>query len=77
MNLLKSVLPELIGLFVDDGSLVLAVIVWVLAGVLCRRAQLLDPAWEAVLLALGIAALLAENVLRSARAHRRKSRSRN
>lgn len=74
MNRLRSVVSELIALFVDDGSLVLAVIVWVAADVLCRRAQLLDPTWEAVLLAMGIAALLAENVLRSVRAHELESR---
>jgi hypothetical protein len=69
MKLLKSMLTELLALFVDDGSLVLAVIAWVVGGVLFLRAQLLDPESEAVLLAVGIAVLLAENVLRSARAH--------
>jgi hypothetical protein len=69
MKLLRSVLTELVGLFVDDGSLVLAVLAWVMVGVVCLRAQLLGPASEAVLLALGIAGLLAENVLRYARAH--------
>ena len=68
MNWLKGALTELIGLFVDDGSLVMAVIAWALAGVVCRHAGLLDPAWEAALLAVGVAALLAENVVRSARA---------
>jgi hypothetical protein len=69
MKLLKSILDELVALFVDDGSLVVAVIAWVIGGVLCLRAQLLDPASEAVLLAIGIAVLLAENILRAARAH--------
>lgn len=69
MKMLKSMLAELVALFVDDGSLVVAVIAWVVGAVLCLRAQLLDPASEAVLLAAGIAALLAENVLRAARAH--------
>jgi hypothetical protein len=70
MKLLKTVLTELVALFVDDGSLVLAVIALVAGGVLCLHAQLLDPASAAVLLALGIAVLLAENVLRSARVHK-------
>jgi hypothetical protein len=69
MKLLKSMLDELVALFVDDGSLAAAVIAWVIGGVLCLRAQLLDPASEAVLLAIGIAVLLAENILRAARAH--------
>jgi hypothetical protein len=68
MKLLNTVLAELLGLFVDDGSLVLAVAAWVIAAVLCLRAEWLGPASVAVLLAVGIAVLLAENVLRSARA---------
>lgn len=73
MKLLRSVLTELIALFVDDGSLVLAVLAWVVGMTVCLRLQLLGPAWEAVLLSLGIAGLLAENVLRHARAHARRA----
>jgi hypothetical protein len=56
-------------LFVDDGSLVLAVIVWLAVSAVCVHAQWLDPASASVLLAVGIAILLVENVLRFARAH--------
>jgi hypothetical protein len=69
MNILRSMLAELLALFVDDRSLVLVVIAWVIGGVFCLRAQLLNPASAAVLLGAGISLLLAENVLRSARAH--------
>jgi hypothetical protein len=68
MSAIKTVLSELLALFVDDGSLVLAVIAWTLGGAICLRAHLLDPASEAVLLAIGIALLLAENVGRTASA---------
>ncbi len=74
MTLLKSMLSELLGLFVDDGSFVLAVIAWVVAGVLCLRWHLLAPTSEAMLLAVGIAVLLVENVARAARVHRLASR---
>jgi hypothetical protein len=69
MRLLKGLLAEIIALFVDNGSLVVAVIAWVLAGAVCLWAHWVDPASDAVLLAAGIAVLLVENVVRSARAH--------
>jgi hypothetical protein len=68
MSAIKTVLSELLALFVDDGSLVLAVIAWTLGGAICLRTHLLAPASEAVLLAIGIALLLAENVGRTASA---------
>jgi hypothetical protein len=66
MQPIKTLLSELVGLFVDDGSLVVAVLAWVLGGVICLRFHLLDPTSGAVLLAFGIAALLAEYVARTA-----------
>jgi hypothetical protein len=69
MSAIKTALYELLALFVDDGSLVLAVIAWALGGAICLRVHLLDPLSEAVLLAVGIAVLLAENVGRTVRAH--------
>lgn len=72
MNLVKTVLSELLALFVDDGSLVLSVIAWVAAGILCLRLGLLDAPIEALVLTIGIAALLGENVLRAVRVSRSK-----
>ena len=69
MSFLKGIFSELLALFVDDGSFGLTVLAWVLGAVICLRNQLLDPAFEAVLLFLGIAIILAENVARTARAH--------
>jgi hypothetical protein len=68
MNIVKAALTELLGLFVDDGSLAVAVIVWIAGAVICMRGQFIDPQSEAVLLFAGIAVLLAENVVRSTRA---------
>ena len=76
MSAIKTALSELQALFVDDGSLVLAVIAWALGGVIFLRVHLLDPRSEAVLLAVGIAVLLAENVGRTARAHASSSGTR-
>jgi hypothetical protein len=69
MGAVGTVLSELLALFVDDGRLVLAVIAWTLGDVICLRTHLVDPASAAVLLAVGIAVVLAENVVHSAGVH--------
>ncbi len=74
MTLLKGMLAELSALFVDDGSFVLAVIAWVVGAVVRLRIGLTDPVVEAVLLFLGLAILLAENVIRTGRAHAARTR---
>ena len=76
MSAIKTALSELLALFVDDGSLVLAVIAWALGGAIFLRFHLLAPRSEAVLLAVGIAVLFAENVGRTARAHASSSGTR-
>ena len=73
MRLLKPIATELVGLFIDDGSLVFAVLVWVLAVAVALRAGFLDPLMAAALLGIGLGVLLAENVMRSARNAMNKS----
>jgi hypothetical protein len=53
----------------------MAVIAWTLGDVICLRTHLVDPASAAVLLAVGIAVVLAENVGHSARVHTSSSRT--
>ena len=67
MNAFKTVWGEFIGLFIDDGSLAVGILVWV------GLAKFLFPhlsgsaRWGAPLLFVGLAAILIENVLRRAR----------
>ena len=68
MGWLATAWRELIGLFIDDGSLALAILAWLLVGALCIRLLGVPPTAEGVLLAAGLALLLAENVGRTARA---------
>jgi len=58
---------ELVGLFVDDGSLAIAVLVWVAIAVLAFPALPVDGGWLAVALFAGLALILVENLLRTAR----------
>jgi hypothetical protein len=67
MKRITGVIEELIGLFVEDGSLAMAIVIW-----LCFVAFLLPHvpgglSWRAPVLFLGLALLLFENVLRTAR----------
>ncbi len=65
MRALATILRELVGLFVDDGSLAAGAVVW--AGICGWGLPLLGagPRAEAGLLVLGLAALLLENTLRA------------
>ncbi|WP_454872133.1 hypothetical protein [Paraburkholderia xenovorans] len=67
MKWIKPVWNELIGLFVDDGSLALAVIVWVVvAALLLPRIGIADSLRGAILF-VGFGGILAESVVRRAR----------
>lgn len=63
MNMLR----ELFGLFVDDDSLAVAILITIAAGDAGLPLLGLPPALNAVILFLACAALLFENVVRAAR----------
>lgn len=63
---------ELVSLFVDDGSLVVAVLAWVALAALGFPALPIDRGWLAVALFAGLALILTENVLRAARRKTRR-----
>ena len=66
MDRLAAILREGYGLVVDDGTLAVAILVWAaIAGMLARFG--VPPAWAAVALALGLMAILVENVVRRSR----------
>jgi hypothetical protein len=65
MGTLKTILRELVALFVDDGSLAAGAVVW---AILCGWGLPLlgiGPHAVGALLILGLAALLLENTLRA------------
>ena len=67
MHWLKKILAELLGLFVDDISFALAIIVW-LGVIWWGLPRLKLPAvWNGVILFAGLATILAESALRKAR----------
>lgn len=69
MGTLRAVLAEIVHLFVDDGSLALALVVWcaALGAAVLGLPGLLPGAGPALF--LGCAAILLDNVVRAARAY--------
>lgn len=67
MKLVMTAARELFGLFVDDGSLAVALVAWILVlHAASRFWPSLDP-WGAAILLLGCVAILIENTLRAAK----------
>ena len=65
MNALQRILLELWGLFVDDGSLALALLAWCgFCGLGLTRLPI-APEWDAAILFLGCVAVLIANVVRT------------
>lgn len=58
---------KVFGLFVDDGSLALSILVWIVALHVVIPMMPIKEAWAAPLLFFGCVAILIENVLRASR----------
>lgn len=67
MNVLRTILAELIGLFVDDGLFAAAVLIWVVLIGLAGPIVGVPASWRGILLFLGLAAILIDSVARRAR----------
>jgi membrane protein implicated in regulation of membrane protease activity len=65
-----EILREIVGLFIDDGSLATAILVWVAIVALLLPALGLPEVWRAILLFVGCVVILIENVARSVRRRR-------
>ena len=71
MRWIRTVLREVAGLFVDDGSFALAIVVWLAVGLAGRYWLGGRGVWAGPVLALGLAAILLDNVARVARRKRK------
>src|SRR5262249_20651915 len=67
MKLVQTIFRELFGLFVDDGSLAIALLALLAAILFLTRENFLTGGAAALLLVAGALAVLVENVMRSAR----------
>lgn len=67
MSWLRTIVSELIGLFVDDGAFALAIVAWLaLIGLVAHFAPS-TQSWAGIALFLGLALILAESAMRRAR----------
>lgn len=67
MQWLKTVLNEVFGLFVDDGSFAIATLIWLGAVWLLLPRIDVPPAVKGPILFIGLAAILVESAARRAR----------
>jgi len=63
---LRTAWSEFIGLFVDDGSLALAILAWLAVAWLALPRLPLPPGWPPAILFAGLALILVESTLRRA-----------
>jgi hypothetical protein len=71
MGILRAIVAEIVGLFVDDGSLALALVLWCAAtGLATLVLPGLPGAWLAAALTAGCVAILLANVVIPARRRR-------
>jgi hypothetical protein len=73
MSWIAAACREMIGLFIDDGSLAVLVLLWVAVCGLVLPLLGIPDGWRAALLFVGLAAVLAESALRGARDKRKSS----
>jgi len=70
MGWIYTALRELVGLFVDDGSLAVTALIWLAVCGLVLPPLGIADAWLGLALFAGLAIILAENALRAARRKR-------
>lgn len=69
MKLIVTAFKQLIGLFVEDGTLALLLIIWVgIAAMVLPRVPI-NSSWNATILFVGCVIILVENVIRAGRRH--------
>ena len=67
MGWMRTIIDELVALFVDDVSLVAAILVWLAAMLLASRLRLIGADTLGPVLFVGLGAIFIENTLRRAR----------
>lgn len=67
MNWLKTIWEEIVGLFIDDLSLAIVIVVWLAAAGLVVQLKWVPGDLQGPLLALGLVVIFMENTLRRAR----------
>ncbi|NLS00353.1 hypothetical protein HGP17_26295 [Rhizobium sp. P38BS-XIX] len=72
MNLLKSIIAELLGMFIDDGALALLSLALIIVIAIAVYAGLFSGFIAALILLMGCILILAESLTRAARNWRQR-----
>jgi len=67
MRWLRTIWDELFGLFVDDVSFAVAIVIWLVAAHILFHMDLAPAAWRGPVLFAGLALIFIESTLRRAR----------
>ena len=70
MRWIGTIAREVFGLFVDDGSFAIAILVWLLLAGLCLPWLGVSAGWEGLMLVAGLVFILVESATRRARKSR-------
>jgi hypothetical protein len=71
MHWLRSIAREILGLFVDDGSFAIVILIWLILTIAVLPRVAPAAHWSAPALFAGLALILIESVLRYSRKNRR------
>ncbi len=63
MRWAKKIFQEIFGLFVDDGSFAVAILIWICVGKLILSRIVLNSAWSGLILFAGLALILLSSTL--------------
>lgn len=66
MSWIKNIWAEFVGLFVDDGSFAVAIVLWLGVGWLLLPRLELPPVWPPAILFIGLVLIMAESTMRQA-----------
>jgi hypothetical protein len=67
MQALRRIMRELIGLFIDDGSLAVVVVIWIAICAVVLPILVPTASWQGPIMFVGLALILLESVTRRAK----------
>ena len=67
MKIIKTIGAEIFGLFIDDGSLAIAIVIWLAGAGIIIPHLIISPLFKGVILFIGLTVIPVENAIRCAR----------
>jgi len=67
VKIIKTISTEIFGLFIDDGSLAIAIVIWLAGAGIVIPHLIISPLFKGVILFIGLAVIPVESAIRRAR----------